>query len=161
MDAPLISDGVSGIGVVALAGAGGAFAGCFFVLAGGAGAGGAGAGACFSVFAGCFFVRAGGAGAGGAGAGACFSVFAGVSSFFAGAGGTGAGAGGAPGGAVGAVAVGARVAFLIALSKLVAPVGVEEDLLRSWRNFSFASSFFSRCRFSRFLFPPLFGTTTL
>ena len=63
MDAPLISDGVSGIGVVALAGAGGAFAGCFFV-------------------------RAGGAGAGGAGAGACFSVFAGVSSFFAGAGGT-------------------------------------------------------------------------
>lgn len=136
MDAPLISDGVSGIGVVALAGAGGAFAGCFFV-------------------------RAGGAGAGGAGAGACFSVFAGVSSFFAGAGGTGAGAGGAPGGAVGAVAVGARVAFLIALSKLVAPVGVEEDLLRSWRNFSFASSFFSRCRFSRFLFPPLFGTTTL
>lgn len=132
MDAPLISDGVSGIGVVALAGAGGAFAGCFFV-------------------------RAGGAGAGGAGAGACFSVFAGVSSFFAGAGGTGAGAGGA----VGAVAVGARVAFLIALSKLVAPVGVEEDLLRSWRNFSFASSFFSRCRFSRFLFPPLFGTTTL
>lgn len=136
MDAPLISDGVSGIGVVALAGAGGAFAGCFFV-------------------------RAGGAGAGGAGAGACFSVFAGVSSFFAGAGGTGAGAGGAPGGAVGAVAVGARVAFLIALSKLVAPVGVEEDLLRSWRDFSFASSFFSRCRFSRFLFPPLFGTTTL
>lgn len=119
MDAPLISDGVSGIGVVALAGAGGAFAGCFFVRAGGAGAG------------------------------ACFSVFAGVSSFFAGAGGTGAGAGGA------------RVAFLIALSKLVAPVGVEEDLLRSWRNFSFASSFFSRCRFSRFLFPPLFGTTTL
>ena len=136
MDAPLISDGVSGIGVVALAGAGGAFAGCFFVLAGGAGAGGAGAGA-------------------------CFSVFAGVSSFFAGAGGTGAGAGGAPGGAVGAVAVGARVAFLIALSKLVAPVGVEEDLLRSWRDFSFASSFFSRRRFSRFLFPPLFGTTTL
>ena len=144
MDAPLISDGVSGIGVVALAGAGAAVAGCFFV-------------------------RAGGAGAGGAGAGACFSVFAGVSSFFAGAGGTGAGAGGAPGGAVGAVpggavgavAVGARVAFLIALSKLVAPVGVEEDLLRSWRNFSFASSFFSRCRFSRFLFPPLFGTTTL
>ena len=131
MDAPLISDGVSGIGVVALAGAGGAFAGCFFVRAGGAGAG------------------------------ACFSVFAGVSSFFAGAGGTGAGAGGAPGGAVGAVAVGARVAFLIALSKLVAPVGVEEDLLRSWRDFSFASSFFSRCRFSRFLFPPLFGTTTL
>ena len=48
MDAPLISDGVSGIGVVALAGAGGAVAGCFFFAGVGgffAGAGGTGAGA--------------------------------------------------------------------------------------------------------------------